>query len=281
VCVVVRTAAQLCYDACVRVASALAVFLLLPVTVVAQDQLTEARRLYNTHQYEEAERAARAALGQARTANSARVVLARILLERYRQSSSEPQLVEARDALRAVNPTPLDSRERVELMLGLGQALFLEDRFAAAADVFEPILESAVTLGAAPHDRALDWWATAIDRHAATRPFPERAPIYERITRRMTTELTRDPGCGSANYWLVAAAHGAGDLDRAWSTAQASWVRASFSGAHTTTTRADIDKVMVEGIIPARAARIGARDPSLVVAGMVAEWETFKSAWTR
>ena len=119
---IVRTAAQLCYDACVRVAAALTVFLLWPLTAVAQDQLTEARRLYNTHQYEEAERAARAALAQTRSANSARVVLARVLLERYRQSSNEPQLVEARESLRAVNPTPLDSRERVELMLGLGQA---------------------------------------------------------------------------------------------------------------------------------------------------------------
>ena len=78
----------------------------------------------------------------------------------------------------------------------------------------------------------------------------------------MTTELARDPGCGSANYWLVAAAHGAGDLDRAWSTAQASWVRASFAGARIATTRADIDKVMVEGIIPRARRGSAAANPT-------------------
>ena len=165
-------------------------------------------------------------------------------------------------------------------MLGLGQALFLEDRFAAAAEVFEPILDSAAALGAAPTIARSTGGRRQSDRHAATRPFTDRAPIYERITRRMTTELARDPGCGSANYWLVAAAHGAGDLDRAWSTAQASWVRASFAGARIATTRADIDKVMVEGIIPARAARIGGRtQPGGGRDG--GGVGTFKSAWTR
>ena len=34
--------------------------------------------------------------------------------------------------------TLLDARERIELTLGLGEALFLEDRFGAAAELFEP-----------------------------------------------------------------------------------------------------------------------------------------------
>ena len=247
----------------------------------AQDQLSEARRLYNTQQFEAAERAARAATAQPRAANSARVVLARILLERYRQSSNPAHLTEARDALRGANPTTLDPRERVELMLGYAEGLFLEDRFAAAAELFEPAIAAAGQLGPAAHTRALDWWATAVDRHAATRPFPERWQFYERIIKKMNEELETDPGSGPANYWLVAAAHGSGDLDAAWATAQASWVRTTFSAARVVQTRADIDRVVMEGIIPARAARVSSRDSNLVVAGMVGEWEAFKNSWTR
>ena len=264
---------------CVRVL--LLVFLLLPVPVLAQDHLGEARRLYNAQQYEAAELAARLAVAQARTTNSARVVLARVLLERYRTTSSEVVLTEAREMLRSVDPHPLDPRERVELMLGFGQGLFLQDRFAAAAQIFEPIIAAAALLGAPAYDRALDWWASALNRHAISRPFTERPAIYERITQRMTTELVREPGSGPANYWLVAAAQGSGDLDVAWSTAQASWIRAGFAGTRMQEIRSDIDRVVVEGIIPARAARASGRDSNLVVAGMVGEWEAFKNAWTR
>ena len=255
--------------------------LLVPGSVFAQDHLGEARRLYNGQQYEAAERAARAAVAQARVANSARVVLARVLLERYRSTSSEVLLSEARETLRSVDPALLDARERVELMLGFGQGLFLQDRFAAAAQVFEPIIASAALLGAPAYDRALDWWASALNRYAASRPFVERQPIYNRITERMTTELIREPGSGPANYWLVAAAQGGGDLEAAWSTAQASWIRAGFAGSRTQQIRTDIDRVVVEGIIPARAARVTGRESNMVVAGMVGEWEAFKKSWTR
>ena len=255
--------------------------LLLSAPVFAQDHLGEARRLYNGQQYEAAERAARAAVAQARSANSARVVLARVLLERYRATSSEVLLSEARETLRSVDPSLLDTRERVELMLGFGQGLFLQDRFDAAAQVFETIIPSAALLGAPAYDRALDWWASALNRHAASRPFTERQGIYSRITERMTTELIREPGSGPANYWLVAAAQGGGDLEAAWGTAQASWIRAGFAGTRTSQIRADIDRVVVEGIIPARAARVTGRESNMVVAGMVGEWEAFKKAWTR
>jgi hypothetical protein len=271
------------YDAGVLLRAVLpfVLLLLLPLPLAAQDQLSEARRLYNAGQYEAAEKPARTALAQPRTANSARIVLARILLERYRQSATPALLIEARDALRHVSLLTLESRERVELMLGFAQGLFLEDRFLAAADVFEPIVGAAAVLGPVAHDRALDWWATALDRHAASRPFPERSDIYARIARRMADELVRDPGSGPANYWLVAAAHGSGDLDGAWSAAQAAWIRAGFAPARADQARADIDRVVMEGIIPARAARIGGRDTNLVVAGMVGEWDVFKKSWSR
>ena len=43
---------------------------------------------------------------------------------------------------------------------------------------------------------------------------------------RMEIEVRIDPGSAPANYWLAAAARGAGDLDRAWHAAIAGWIRA-------------------------------------------------------
>ena len=249
--------------------------------IVAQDLLVEARRLYNAGQYDGAERAARTALNNPRLANSARLVLGRTLLERFRVSASHEDFTRAREALRTVNAEELDATERIELMLGLGQGLFLEDRFAAAADVIEPIIAGAAALGQNSHDRALDWWASALDRHAQTRPPTERAPLYERIHTRMTAELLRDGGSAPANYWLVAAARNSGDIDGAWSAAMASWVRSILGRDRGVALRGDLDRLVIQGVIPERAARIGGKEPNMVVAGLVGEWEAFKASWTR
>ena len=83
-------------------------------------------------------------------------------------------LAEARAALRAVDPPTARPARAVELTLGLGETLFLEDRFGAAAELFEPVLDASTALGPAAHERVLDWWATALDRHAQSRPMPER-----------------------------------------------------------------------------------------------------------
>src|SRR5688572_7200305 len=151
-------------------AALLAVGFVVAAPAAAQDTLNDARRLYNEGKYEAAERAARTALATPRTANSARVVLGRALLELFRETASQEHFAQAREALRSVNADQLDVSERVELMLGVGQGLFLEDRFAVAADVIEPMIVPATTLGHLAHDRALDWWASALDRHAQSLP---------------------------------------------------------------------------------------------------------------
>jgi hypothetical protein len=250
--------------------------------VAAQDALADARRLYNEGKYDAAERTARVAASQPRLANSALVVLGRALLELYRESASEQHFAQAREALRTVNTAQLDSRERVELMLGLGQGLFLEDRFAAAADVLEPIIDSSKALDQdTSHDRALDWWASALDRHAQARPLAERAPIYARVTSRMGAELLRDAGSAPANYWIVAAVRNSGDVEGAWNAAMASWIRSVLGRDRGVALRGDLDRLMIQGIIPDRAARIGGKEPSMVAAGLVGEWEAFKAAWTK
>src|SRR5690242_15288570 len=87
----------------------------------AADPLAEARRLYNLGQYDNAAKLAREAIKVPATAESARLVLGRIHLERYRQSAEPEDLVQAREALRSVNPQGLERRERAELIIGQGE----------------------------------------------------------------------------------------------------------------------------------------------------------------
>jgi hypothetical protein len=275
------------FDGCATIAgvrwcsAVLTLFLLLSSGLRAQDALGEARRLYNAGQFDEAERLARSALEQPPLASSARVVLGRIQLERFRKAPNGTFLAEARKALREADPQALNPRERLELTVGFAETLFLEDRFLAAAEMFAPVIDASATLGPAAHDRVLDWWASALDRHAQTRPVPERAAIYAILTQRMRAELAREPGDTPAGYWIVAAARGAGDLDGAWSAAAASWVRAALTPDRGVILRGDLDRLVVHALIPERAARLSPKDPSVATTGLLAEWEALKASWTR
>jgi len=262
-------------------AALIAALVLSQPTLRAQDALGEARRLYNAASYDDAERAARRAAAVPATENSARVVLGRILLERFRQTGSDVNLQEARETLRVVNPGTLEDRERIELMLGLAEGLYLEDRFAAAAEMFEPIIASSDALGAAAHEHVLDWWAAALDHYSGSRPAAERMAIYLRISSRMSEELKRDPACGPASYWLVAAARGAGDTEGAWGKAQAAWLRAPLTRDHGAALRADLDRLVIQALIPERALKITGRDVIQTTATLTSEWESFKAAWSR
>lgn len=247
----------------------------------AQDGLSEARRLYNAGQYDAAEQTARSAMSVRATSDGARVVLGRILLERFRQTGSDTHLSDARAQLRSVATATLGSRERVEWMVGLAEGLFLEERFAAAAAMFETLLTPSGVLGPSAHERVLDWWATALDRHAAARPQGERADLYARVHSRMAREVEGDPGNGPASYWLVAAARGAGDIEGAWSQAMAAWLRAPLARDRGVALRADLDRLVLQALIPERAARVTGREAAQAVAAMTAEWEAFKAAWSK
>jgi hypothetical protein len=244
------------------------------------DALADARRLYNLGNYEAAERAAQQAVEQPSSANAARVVLGRIQLERYRAAREESHLTDARTALRAVDPRLLDDRERLEWTIGLAEALYLEDKFGAAAELFAPLIDASAALGPVAHDRVLDWWATALDRRASQSP-ADRAAIYDRIVERMTLELSKDPGSLPAGYWIVAAARGRGDLERAWQAALAGWLRAPLGRDRGSALRGDLDRLVVQAIIPDRIARLGLRDSTQALAGMLGEWEAFKATWGR
>lgn len=245
------------------------------------DPLAEARRLYNQGQYETAARYAREALKVAATMESARLVLGRIYLERYRKSADAVDLTEAREALKNVNHTTLDRRERAELAIGLGEYLFLDDKFGPASESFERVLDQSSALGAGAHEQVLDWWATALDRLALSRPRDTREPVYARIVTRMEKELALDPASAPAAYWMAAALRGTGNLDRAWFTAQAGWIAGMLASDHGAALRADLDRLMLQAIIPERAAKLQPKDPKAATVSMLAEWESLKTAWTR
>jgi hypothetical protein len=261
---------------------ALAILVCAPAAAgAAADPLAEARRLYNLGDYDAAERAAREALRVPATADAARVVLGRSLLERYRRSADDQDLAAARESLRMVNATVLDARDRVELAVGVAEALFLEDRFGAAAELFDALVDGAAVLGASARERVLDWWATSVDRQAQMRPLAERGVLYQRVLARMALELAEDPGSTPAAYWIVAAARGSGDLDRAWNAALAAWVRAPLARDRGVALRGDLDRLVIQAIAPERAQRIAPRESKQALAGMLSEWETFKTSWSR
>jgi hypothetical protein len=259
----------------------LAVVLMTTAQAAAADPIAEARRLYNQGEYDIAARYAREALKVPATAENARVVLGRIHVERYRRSADGADLAQAREALRAVDANALGRSERAELTIGLGACLFFEDKFGTASEAFERVLDTSNELGPAAHERVLDWWATALDRLALTRPHEAREPVYVRIVVRMEKELAANPTSGAAAYWLTAGLRGSGNLDRAWYAAAAGWVGALLGRDRGAALRADLDRLVTQAIIPERALRLQPRDPKTAGAVMLSEWEALKADWSR
>ena len=123
----------------------------------------------------------------------------------------------------------------------------------------------------------LDWWATAVDRDAQMRPSERRGAEFATILERMEDELRRDAANPVANYWIAVAARSAGDVDRAWDAAVAAWLRSRLMADGAATLRADLDRLMTQGIIPERARlHKGTPDAARV---MREEWEQLKEQW--
>lgn len=247
---------------------------------VERTALQRARAAYNQGHFDAAIGAARNALSIPADMDAARLVLGRALLERYREHADARDLDEAREALRAVDPTHLTTSDRGEWLLGYGQWLFVTERYGAAAELFEGASTHALAGGDLAKDRVLDWWASALERHAQTST-GERDRIFARMYDRMDAEVQRDPGSVAANYWLVASARALGELDRAWNASMAGWVRASMAGSRSDALRTDIDRLVLTGIIPdrARAAAAEGHNQRQAADTMVTEWERFKQEW--
>jgi hypothetical protein len=46
--------------------------------------------------------------------------------------------------------------DRLDLVVGFGEALFFDEHYRAAADLFEPILDDVAALGPGPRDQLPD-----------------------------------------------------------------------------------------------------------------------------
>ncbi|MGE0041678.1 MAG: hypothetical protein AB7H88_11075 [Vicinamibacterales bacterium] len=260
--------------------AAAAVVLALPAAALATPaDLARARSAYNQGQYDAAIEAASAAVLTPATADAGAVVLARAHLERYRQGVDPADLVAARASLGVVRPEGLGARDRVEYLLALGEALYLEDDYGASAALFASTLDLAVTDAPALAEPALDWWGSAVERHASRLAPAARARAFRAMGDRMAARLAVDPASGTAAYWIVVAMRGEADPKGAWDAAVAGWVRARLAGARSATLRADLDRLVREGIIPDLVRPLAPAARPQAESELRAEWEVVKERW--
>ena len=239
-----------------------------------RDPVARARLLYNQRKWEDAIAAADQARANGTRADSADLIAARAYLERFRESAEPDDLTSARERLRRISPERFGARERVELTVGLGETLYFDDSYGAAAEVFDSLLAQSGALAGAERERVVDWWATALDRDARPRSEFDRQAVYHLVRDRMHTELGLSPTSTAAAYWIAAAARGQGDLQGAWDAAQAGWVRAPLAGERGVALRADLDRLVLTALVPERARALG-QPP----ADVRQEWERFKERW--
>ena len=244
-----------------------------------REMLAKARQLYNGGRYDEAIEAARGATGAPELVDRARIVVARASLERFRRSMDPADLSTAREALAQIKTTDFAPGDRLDLIIATGESLYFDDKPGAAAEQFELALGRIDARRAGNRDLMLDWWASALDRQAQVVSAPEARAIEMRIVARMEEELQRDEESSVASYWLVAATRAAGDVERAWSAAIAAWVRAAQAGPKGAALQADLNRLVVQVLIPERARQLAANSPDAAIASMRKEWESLKQAW--
>jgi tetratricopeptide (TPR) repeat protein len=247
----------------------------------AADQVARARLLYNQRQYDAAIAVAREAVRRPQSAPAATLILARAHLERSRHTADGTDLAAARDALTSIDAARLHPTNRTELIVGWAELFFLDGKPDVAAELFDAALARSDAGQAVTRDRMLDWWAQSLDRMALGHTGTSRERIYSRILSRMERELERVPDSAAVIYWLAAGARGAGDLDRAWQSARAGWIRSRVSVGRAAPVRADLDRLVVDAIIPERARQRSASGDArkAFTEEMQAEWDATKRLW--
>jgi hypothetical protein len=241
--------------------------------------LARARVQYNQRQFDAAIASALLARAFADTADASAIVLARAHLERYRERADPSDLSAAREVLNSVRAAGLDSRDQVEMLLAVGESLFLEDDFGAAAAIFESGVERATALDRELAESLLEWWGSAVERQAGSLPREARVAVFRQLADRMRAELSRTPSSASATYWLVVALRGAGDVNGAWDAAVAAWARARLIGERAPSLRADLDRLVLQGIIPDKVRQLGQDEHAGSESQFRAEWELVKERW--
>jgi hypothetical protein len=252
---------------------------LIPAVAAAQQaDLAKARALYNERQFDSAITAALTARSIPAIADSAAIVAARAHLERYRERADPADLGAAREALGSVRAGGLVGRDRAEYLLALGESLFLEDDFGPAAETFETALESA-SYAPELYNALLEWWASALERQTAAMPRAARRDAFQRVRQRMTSEIAHDPSSATASYWLVVALRGSDEPVRAWDAAVAGWARARLMGDGAAAFRADLDKLVMDGIIPDRLRTLAPEERGTAESQVRTDWNLVKEKW--
>ena len=219
--------------------------------------LAKARAHYNQRQFDDAIMPRNGRASDAETADAAAIVLARAHLERYRERADPADLSAAREVLGAIRASSLDATRSGGAPAGARQSLFLEDDFGAAAEMFESGLERAASTDRSLAEAMLEWWGSAIERQAGALRRGYRAggvsPPGRAHARGAGADTRRPP---PRAYWTVVALRGAGEPERAWDAAVAGWVRARLIGDRAPTLRADLDRLVLNGIIPDRVRHL-------------------------
>lgn len=246
----------------------------------AQQGLDPARQLYNLGRYQQAIDSA-LKLRATPMADAANLLVARSYLELFRKSTDRTALVSARQVLADIQPARLSPKDRTDYLIGLGEALYLDDAFGPAAELFASVLQRGDELGPITFDRVFDWWATALDREAQSGAAGNRERLYESVRDRAAFELGRIPASSSAAYWLAASYRYLGDLTNAWDAAVAAWVRAPLAEDQGRALRADIDQLVLQAILPERVRLMASTDTDRerVTAVLRASWEAVKKDW--
>lgn len=258
----------------------LAAFLAPPVA--AQSAIDAARQLYNEGKYDGAIRLAAKLRNQTSLANGANLVLARSYLERFRQSADHADLVAGREALREVRAAVLPSRDQAEYLVGLGESLYLQESYGPASEIFASALERSRDMGSRAFDRVFDWWASSLDRMAQSGLIEEVEPLYGDILARAQGALAQMPALAAPAYWMAVASRSLGDPLRAWDTAIAAWVRAPLADDNGAALRADLDRLVLQAIIPERVRQMATtdRDRERAAATLRAAWDEVKKEWS-
>ena len=231
-------------------------------------------------------RGERAALEAARvptTADAARLVLGRVQLERYRATHSRRPVRRHRLRLR------ISTRDALNRANGSSWRLVLPKRCTSKIDSALPRRCSRRSSTRPTHlgRRRTSACSTGGPRRSsATHNSGRRLSgpsYYGRVSKRMREEIC--DGRRDRRRRLIgwrAAARGVGDLgaraERSHGGVDHGPLCADDGGV---ALRADLDRLVVQGILPDRAARLTMRDHTQALAGMVGEWEAFKSSWSR
>lgn len=255
---------------------------LLAAPAAAQSPIDGARQLYNQGRLDAAIKLAARLRNDPAQMAVANLILGRAYLERFRQSADRADLVAARQALGAVKPAGLGEREQVEYLVGLGESLYLEESYGAAAQIFLSAFEHGQRLGPRGFDRLFDWWATSLDRLAQSGMTEDRDALYTEIVARAQDALASLPGATAPAYWIVVATRSLGEPMQAWDAAVAGWVRAPLADDHGAALRADLDRLVLQAIIPERARDMAStdRDRERAAATLRATWEELKKEWS-